>query len=313
VQKQNPNLAAGAWVKAEELTLRGTEPTSLAHKYVVRTRLTDVVLTSPDGNTRYRLGEDYQVLEGDMAYPYDIKDPKLFAVARLAGSAIPDGGTVLASYDHVVPPVHIAYVPLEPQVQELMGAFLKDLAREFPFPYINTSSCLHEFRPTAEQLAADSRVIKSGQQPIELLAEDVVRQDAAAKQGNPKVRILQWAGNVGDYVKAAGPHLPPDALINIWGYDANWPITYGREAVAYWTKLGHETSVMPWDNLRNVRGWAQVVAEARRQGTPCLGMIGSIWAQRAGGFKETAIVSWKVPQAGDERFVPLPEVETAKP
>jgi hypothetical protein len=312
VQKQNPNLAAGVWVKGEKLVLLGAEPAVLAHKYVVRTPLSDVVLTSPDGTTTYQLGVDYEVINGDIAYPYDAPNPKPFAVARLAGSAIPDGGDVLASYDYVQPPVHIAYVPLEPQVQDLMGAFLANLTKEFPFPYINTSSCLHEFRPTAEQLASDSRVIKSGRQPIELLVEDTVLQDAAIKRGNPQARLLQWAGNVGDYVKAAGPHLPQDALINIWGYDANWPATYGREAVEYWTKLGHETSVMPWDNLRNVRGWAQVVAEARSKGDPCLGMIGSIWAGRAGGFRETAIVSWRTPRPGEDNYVALPLMEAGQ-
>ncbi len=313
VQKQNPNLAAGIWVKEEQLILHGAEPAALAHRYVVRTQLTDVVLASPDGKTRYKLGEDYQVLTGDMAYPYNAPAPKAFAVARLPGSAIPDGGTVLASYDYVHAPSHVAYVPLEPQVHELMGAFLSGLTREFPFPYINTSSCLHEFRPAEAQLQGDSRVIKSGRKPIDLLAEDVRSQDAAVKRGNPGARILQWAGNVGDYVKAAGPELPGDALINIWGYEANWPATYGREAVAYWTRLGFETSVMPWDNLRNVRGWAQVVAEARRQGYPCRGMIGSIWDKRAGGFRETAVVSWRVPQPGEDGYVALPTGTTATP
>jgi hypothetical protein len=194
-----------------------------------------------------------------------------------------------------------------------MDAFLTDLATESPIPYINTSCCLHEFRPTEEQLAPDSRVIKSGKKPIELLVEEVGFHDAAVKRGNPEARILQWAGNVGDYVKAAGPHLPGDALINIWGYDANWPATYGVDAVEYWTELGFETSVMPWDNLRNVRGWAQVVSNARKQGYPCLGMIGSIWAGRDGGFRETAIVSWRVPRPGEDRFVALPGAAATEP
>lgn len=313
VQTQNPNLAAGVWVKDEKLILRGTEPTALAHKYVIRTGMTDVVLTSPDAKTTYKLGVDYQVLAGDIAYPYNNPTPKPFAVTRLPGSAIPDGGTVLASYDCVQPPGHIAYVPVEPQVQELMGAYLANLTREFPFPYVNTSSCLEEFHPTESQLAADSRVIRSGRKPIELLAEDVVRQDAAIKRGNPRARILQWAGTVNDYTQAAGPRLPKDALINVWGYDANWPAAHGREAVEYWTKLGHETAVMPWDNLRNVRGWAQVVAEARQHGAPCLGMIGSIWDKRDGGFRETAIVSWRLPRPGEDNTVALPQAGGAKP
>ena len=70
----------------------------------------------------------------------------------------------------------------------------------------------------------------------------------------------------------------------------------------YWSELGFETSVMPWDNLRNIRGWAQVVAEARRKGYPCLGMINVMWSNRGGGFQETASVSWKIPKAGEREF-----------
>ena len=312
VQKQNPNLVAGDWVRAEQLALHGTEPTPLANPYVIRTQLTDVVLTDADGVTTYRLGKDYRVIDGDMAHPYNSPDAKPFAVALVPGSDIADGATVLASYDCVRPETHIAYVPLEPAARELMDSFLTDLVREFPIPCVNTSCCLHEFRPTEEQLARDSRVIASGKRPIELLAEEVGFHDAALKRGNPEARVLQWAGNVGDYVKAAGPHLPKGTLINIWGYDANWPATYGTEAVEYWTGLGFETSVMPWDNLRNVRGWAQVVAEARRRGYPCLGMIGSAWAQRTGGFAETAIVCWRVPREGEERFVGVPWTTAAE-
>lgn len=306
VQKQNPNLVAGDWVRAEQLVLHGTEPTPLANPYVIRTQLTDVVLTDADGVVTYQLGKDYQVIDGDMAHPYNNADPKPFAVARVPGSAIADGATVLASYDCVRPETHIAYVPLEPGARELMDAFLTGLVAEFPITCVNTSCCLHEFRPTEKQLARDSRVIASGKQPIELLVDEVRCHDAALKLGNPEARVLQWAGNVGDYVRAAGPHLPEGTLINIWGYDANWPATYGAEAVEYWTGLGFETSAMAWDNLRNVRGWAQVVAEARRRGYPCLGMIGSAWAQRSGGFAETAIVSWRVPREGEARFVAVP-------
>jgi hypothetical protein len=62
---------------------------------------------------------------------------------------------------------------------------------------------------------------------------------------------------------------------------------------------------MSWDNLHNIRGWAQVVAEARRKGYPCTGLIGSGWDKRLGGFKETAIVAWKIPQERESGFVAL--------
>lgn len=316
VQQQDPNLAAGISVQGEKLTLRGGEPTALAKPFVIRTQLTDIELTDVGGETRYRLGRDYEVLDGDMAYPYSEENPRRFAVARTPGSSIPDGAPVLATYDHVDHyreamgrrDVHIPYCPLEPEVRRLMGEFMKNLAKDFPVPYINPSHCLEEFRPAESHLATDSRVIRSGKSPIELLVDDVCFLDRAAKAGRADVRILQWAGHVNGYSREAGPKLPRDALINIWGYDVNWPDAHGREAIAYWSKLGFSTCVMPWNNLRNVRGWAQVVAEAAGKGYPCIGMIDSCWKgvpNADGGVQETAEVSWRIPKAGERRFVPL--------
>lgn len=323
VQRINPNLAAGIWVRDEKLTLRGTEPSPLANPYVIRTQLTDVKLKSSDGTKEYKLGVDYQVIDGDMGWNYDAQNPKRFAVARLPGSAIPDGATVLASYDwvshhrapDVSPEAHVAYVPLEPEARRLMDEFLSNVVREYPIPYTLFANCLHEFRPTELQLATDSRVIRSGKKPIQLFAEDITAQSVAVKRGNPAAKAMFWAGNMNDhYVRAAEPFISRDAHVQIWGYDANWPSAYGREAIRYWSTLGFESSVMSWDNLRNVRGWAQVVAEARAKGYPCLGMINACWANRTGGFQETAVVCWKVPREGEKGFVSLdsPKSPTAR-
>ena len=323
VQRINPNLAAGIWVKDEKITLKGVEPSPLANHHVIRTKLTDVKLKSPDGAREYKMGVDYQVIDGDMRWNYGWNGnpipgytAKPFSVARLAGSAIPDGGTVRASYDYVShhrasdnrTETHIAYVPLEPETRELMDEFLRELARDFPFPYFCYANCLHEFGPNDAQLATDSRVINSGKQPIELFARDTSSQAAAIKQGNPRAKTMVWSGSMDNpYVRAAEPFLSRDVHVGIWGYSDNWPAVCGWEAMEYWSELGFETSVWAWDNLRNVRGWAQVVAEARRRGYPCLGMIDTCWGGRTGGLREAAAVSWKIPKAGEKGYVPLPE------
>ena len=322
VQKINPNLAAGIWVEDERVALKGAEPSPLANPYVIRTKLTDVKLKSQDGAKEYKIGVDYQVIDGDMGFNYVAQDPKPFAVARLAGSAIPDGSTVLAGYDWVShhrasdgrTETHIAYVPLEPQTRRSMDEFLTGLVKEYPIPYTLYGNCLHEFGPNDAQLATDSRVINSGKTPIQLFAEDISFQAAAVKKGNPGAKAMFWSGNINTpYVRAAEPLISRDAHVQVWGYNANWPAVYGWEAVEYWSKLGFESSVMSWDNLRNVRGWAQVVARARAKGYPCLGMINACWGKRTGGFQETAIVSWKIPGEGEKGFVSLSKPGDAKP
>ena len=52
-------------------------------------------------------------------------------------------------------------------------------------------------------------------------AEDVRFLDKAVKAGRANARILQWAGHVNEYSRAAGPNLPKDAHVNIWGYALN--------------------------------------------------------------------------------------------
>lgn len=312
VQQINPNLAAGIWVQDEQITLRGETPSPLANRYVIRTGLSDIALKSADGKTVYQAGRDYRVVDGEINFDYRNPTAAPFSVARLPGSAIPDGAMVLASYDYVShrrqrEDPHIAFVPLEPEARKLTDDFLTELAREYPFTLVNTNADLHEFFIQDAQLETDSRVVKSGKKPIELLAEEVNHEAAALKRGNPGARIFQWTGDVGDYAKAASQLLPKDAHINVWGYDATWPAAYGREALTYWHELGFETSVMPWDNLHNVRQWAQVVREARAKGFDCKGMIGSAWDKRDGGFRETAAVAWKIPKIGDKNYVPLPK------
>lgn len=310
VQGINPNLAAGIWVQDEKVSLKGTEPAQLANPYVIRTALSDIVLKSASG-TVYKEGVDYRVIDGEMKYNYDNPNARRFAVARLPGSSIPDGATVLASYDWVShtrgrTDPHIPYVPLEPEAKKLHTEFLTDLARDFDFRYINSFTDFHEYFIPANMLKTDSRVIKSGKKTIDLLVEEAHLQADAIKQGNPKTRPFQWTGDVSEEVRYAAKLMPKDSLINIWGYDASWPTDMGREAVSFWNKFGFETTVMPWDNLTNIRAWAQVVAEAQRKGYKCRGMIGSGWEGRPTGFHETAMVAWRIPRKGEKNYVALP-------
>jgi hypothetical protein len=82
----NDLLAAG-----DLLVLSGTNPTALIQSIVVADT---IVVTDPSGRTNYHLGTDYLVrtnLAGNAA------------IARLAGSTIPDGATVSVSYEVLVP------------------------------------------------------------------------------------------------------------------------------------------------------------------------------------------------------------------
>jgi len=312
VQGKNPNLAAGIWVKDEELTLNGTTPTRLANPYVIRTEMTDVELMSADRKTKFVKGRDYQIINGEMAAPYKSPNPAPFSVVRLEKSKIPDGATVLASYDHVSPyrektgksEANIPYSSVEPETRKIMGEYIQTAAKEFPGDYLNVTDCLMEFAPTDAQMETDSRNQKSGKTPLELMLDDLIFLNEEAKKANPKVRLMTWAGDLNDYTKKIGPKYPRDVMVSIWGYDVNWAETHGWESVEYWSELGQTTTVMAWYNLRNVRGIAHLVRKAREKGYPCLGMFGSAFAEApnpTAGMEETARVSWNTPVPSEEK------------
>lgn len=310
---RNPNLIAGISVEDEPLVLNADTPSPLKNPYVIQTELSSPVVTSADGRKTYTVEKDYTIIDGDMRWPFeDTASATPFRLVRSTNSAIRDGENLMVSYDYVSPYRESvgrgggpAYCPVEPEVQELMEGFVTNLAREFQFPIINLADDHAEFFIAGAQLDTDSRVKKTGKTPIQLQTEDVLRLDRAAKEGFGESRVLQWAGEVNEHSRGAATVLPKDVLINIWGYDASWPAVFGREAVEFWSEHGFETTVMPWDNIRNIRGWAQVVAEARGKGFKCMGMIGSCWDLRPGGFTETADVAWRVPKGGDKKFVEL--------
>ncbi len=325
VESKNPNLAVGIWQKDEQITLSGTSPTSLKYPWVIRTGLTDIVLKSSDGAITYEAGKDYTIIDGDMHYNYDQPNPRLFTVSRTTESRIPDGGAVLASYDYVShfressgrKEVHIPYCFEEPQVKELMAAFCRNIVAEFKLEYINVAHDLEEFPPAAAMIATDSRTINAGKNPIDHLVESLNFVNAASKQGNAKTHIVMWAGTVNDFSKQAVDRLSKDMIVNVWGYDASFPIGPGKESIEFWMKHGFQTMGLAWHNLRNVRSWAQIISKARKKGYPCLGLVGSAWPDlsydiSSGGLMETARVSWRVPRKGDKGYVQVPEMVNIK-
>ena len=206
MQKINPNLAAGIWVQDEKLTLNKSEISYLKHPYVIRTKLSDIKITSKDKSTVYSEDIDYKIIKGDMSYPYTpkINSLKLFGIKRIKGTKIPNGSKVLVSYDYVDQyrasttrtDIHIPYCPLEPQANKLMGDFVSGVFRENPIKYAMLSHCLLEAEPPLSHLETDSRVIKSGKSPISLYVKDAVALHQKIKSINPEGKNIIWAGTL---------------------------------------------------------------------------------------------------------------------
>ena len=308
---KNPNLAEGRWIRGEKLTLAGEKAVELAHRNVIRTELTDIAITSADRRTTYKQGADYRVIPGETKFVNNRfhADAKPWAVARVASGSIGDGSEVLTSYDCVgrAGKTRYAYCAMEPRVRELMGDWIEQFARDWPFK--GNFICLDELH---DRFNIDSRCITSGKGPSEILSEHLHLLADRAKKGNPDVRLWMWgdmvdphdaAGGIG--ARDIGPMLPKDIVQVVWGYSANVPRARGLRSVKHFADQGIETLVCGWYDTNNIRQWVQVVRKARQQGLPCLGYLACVWHNRTEGMEDSAICSWRVPRKGERRYEPI--------
>ena len=311
VLNRNPNLAEGRWIRDEKLTLAGDRPVELAHRNVIRTELTDIVITSTDGKRTFKEGVDYRVIPGETKFEKNrfSADAEPWSIARIAGGAIGDGATVLAGYDCIgrAGKTRYAYCPMEPEVRELMGDWIEKLARDWPFP--GNFICLDELH---DRFYIDSRCIQSGKTSSEILSEHLRFLDDRARKGNPDIRLWMWGDMVDPHDAAAsigakdiGPMLPKDIVQVVWGYSANVPKARGLAGVEYFSNLGISTLVCGWYDTNNIHQWMQVVRQARDRGLPCLGYLACVWHQRTEGVEESAICSWRIPREGEDRYAPI--------
>ena len=304
----DPNLAEGKAVQNERITLSDETPVPLKHPLVLRTKLRGLTLTSSDGRTTYKEGTDYAVARGTpVTYPFnEIKDPVPDAVRRIPTGASPDGATVLASYNYGEPSNKMELCLSEPDATRIPADALAAAFRKFPR--------LRWFNLNLDEIAYFRMCTLCKASPRsndQLMCDWINALDRAVKAVCPDARLVTWDDMLCPYVDAANigikdpaPLLPKDMLMMSWGYNADFPQLEGWPAVRYWSEHRLSTIVVPWDNRINIRAWAQVVAEARRRGWPCLGMLDSYWHNRH-DFRESAICSWRIPREGEKRWVPL--------
>jgi len=90
-----------------------------------------------------------------------------------------------------------------------------------------------------------------------------------------------------------------------WYYGPGQPTGIGHATLAHNQRHGLTSIVLPWFDLVTIREWAQVVGEARRRGRKVLGIMDTPWGHPNAypNFRETAIVSWKIPAKGERGWV----------
>ncbi|MGC9318821.1 MAG: glycoside hydrolase family 20 zincin-like fold domain-containing protein [Armatimonadota bacterium] len=297
---RNANVVEGAWQRDEELVLTGTEPVALEHNNVLRTEATDIVIISADGETTYAEGRDYEVIEGELSYPYE-PDAEPFRVRRIEGGRIADGATVLASYDYAVKmgSSNIPYCPSEPAVYEIMFP-----AIENTITYLQPR-WLHIGHDEPRIVNSDSRCLRRDMTGGQLLAEDITKLNDFAHSIDPNVRLMMWADALNPYHNGtwfSGEHehelnlVPKDVIQNVWFYGATDPLDRGRQSFEHFDRYGFTVTGSPWDNATCCRNWGLVAGEARRRGLDCMGLLYTSWSNRWAGLETLAGVAWNPPE-----------------
>jgi len=308
---EHPEWIEGVYIEDEKLTLKGTEVAKLANSHVIRDDTTDIVVTSADKKTTYALDKDYRVTGKMGQYKtHKMSGGEPFGIARVEGSRIADGDTVLAAYDYVDKGKsyswHTQYCPSHPGAIAYVGKSVKEAAAKWKTKY------LHIRGDELTHVNSDSRCKKRGLKPCELLLEHLDFIVKKAREGNPDVQVVMWHDAMSPYsggyqwgFTEDGPTPPPAVWQMVWYYGPGQPPDIGWATLRHNGRRGLTSVVLPWFDLENIREWAQVVGQARRRGWKCLGIMDTPWGHPNAypNFRETAIVSWKIPAKGDPRWV----------
>ncbi len=313
VFREHPEWIEGVYVSDEQVTLKGQEITYLQHPHVLRTKMTDIVVKDASKTVTYTEGSDYRVVGefGKIAENRQIVDNKPFGIGRIEGTRIPDGATVLVSYDYIddfgpKTMYHRQYCLSQPEAVAYVGEAVKRAAADGNVKY------LHIRGDEVTHVNSDSRCKRRGLTASQLLLEHVNFLRDKAHEGNPNVQVCMWHDSLCPYAGGyqwgfteQGPAPPRDILQLVWYYGPGIPSDAGWACVKYYQKYGVATIVVPWYNLPAIREWAQVVGQARARGWNCLGMMDTPWGHPGPypNFRETAIVSWKIPRKGARQWV----------
>ena len=284
---RDPNYAEGV-ERTDELVLKSEQPAELGGRNVVRTELTDIVVTSADGETVYEEGSDYRVIAGELKMSQRqrtsfLQDGKPFAIARIASGTIPDGAAVRATYEHVAPGCgELCLAELAPQ--EAVAAQVRQMVRDHDFPYIG----LH-VSESPRCVGKGPRCRATGLTPSQLIGRYYARLDRAIKQAKPNCRLithaddfLPWQHTARSGMADAPALLPRDSILSCWHYAASDSVAFAYKTAMLCKEHDLAFFLVPMYDYWNIHVYAAAALWAREQGLKSLGL--SDWAYHLGPY-----------------------------
>jgi len=302
----DPNTAEGITVENEPLVLPEEGTAWLAHNNVVVTDAAPIGVRSPDGALTYQQGKDYEIVPGVTAGFRPDNPP--WGLRRLPGGSISAGQEVRVTYTYA-PPDAITYCPEEPCTQQIMRRAITNTMG------VLRPTFLHIGHDEPRVVNRDARCRCLGLSNAEIVARDINRLHDYASGAGQRARLMMWEDALNPYHNAPGHRLetaaqmiPKDIVQCVWFYG-----TTSREvqsnSLKFFTDLGFEVTGSPWADrhyLGNSYDWAQVLAQARRQGNwRVLGIFYTSWDEAWHGLHVAAAYGWNPDAPALEAFYAL--------
>ncbi len=214
---QNPNCAEGIWVPDEKMVLTG-EYTEFAKRNVIRTPSMPIIVTSPDGKTKYVEAKDYEIVPGKTARPFKDENAP-WRLKRLAQGRLVPGIEVRVDYNYMnYSPHQTPYCPAEPLTYEILNRTLENVVRIYKPKYIHIGHDEVIYRERCR------RCLQSGKTNLELMKTDLKFWYDKIKSLDPEITILSWddlfrrESRDGEALLDSVPH---DVIVCPWVYQGN--------------------------------------------------------------------------------------------
>lgn len=318
---QDPNYAEGIG-QTDAIKLTGETAAELSGRNIMRTKLTDILVSSEDGSVTYEEGQDYRVIPGETLLSDTAQfkhDAKPYAIARIPAGKIADGQTVTATYEHAgLNSSELCLAEEEPQ--KVVADRCKELISKYNLSILGA----HDSE-APEGIGKGPRCQATGLKPPQLWGRYYERVDKAVKSANPKARLLIWTDDLLPWQNAprsllgveAARLVPHDAIMGNWYYGPGGTIQYGVKTANLWKDLKRDFTLYSWYDSYNIRCTAAVAYWARQKGMRCLGT--SNWSyppdMSANGWlgflDEVAACAWRNPRQGEPGYIDV-EAEMAK-
>ena len=259
-----------------------------------------LVKDTKNPQVRFKEGVDYEIIPGDLRFPF-VAEARPWQIRLNPAGGIEPGGEVLITY-HWAPPGSITYCPSDPRTLAIMKRAIQQTIR------LLKPRFMHIGHDEPRIVNVDARCRGRGLAAHELFADDVRRIHGYAKQADPNVRLMMWAdalkvrddGSVQiawrsaerTTLQEAARDIPKDIVMCTWEYGSEDADVLHRWMTTR-TAAGYQVTGSPWYKSLNTFMWGKAIRRLRAEAPGrCLGMFLTTWEDRWNALPLSADLMW---------------------